>query len=351
MMRDEALKLQGKAEASRRRARERRPNRSKEQIRVRRLHATLAAAYSEAMGASGASPTEAARVGLKVLGLDHLSEAVLNQVFISPNWPYLLRAEIKKTQMLLLKLDEANLRTTKRRRQDAWKMIFDHGIKGVRRVMKKHNTTTNLQQVDQMCPTGLRWEISQTDFSKPEFQAERNNWLASLPQGKYDVTLSESYITVTAKTLTDVPVLLVWSSRHNFCDLSPPAMIHSAGPWSKENLPTAVESFFQLNAYHPFAQCSHPQKHTDPVPLTEISPLCAEGDTVDRKMLHFCSHRECAGLDPAKFRSNRKEVNNMDFLSKFLDFLLQNHRSEGDNSQPDQNLPRILALCEKNGQS
>ena len=40
----------------------------------------------------------------------------------------------------------------------------------------------------------------------------------------------------------------------------------------------------------------------------------AEAGTVDRKMLHFCTHQSCAGLDPDKFRSNRKEVNNMDFL-------------------------------------
>jgi len=45
-MRSEALKLQGRAETSRRRACERRPNRNKEQVRIRRLHATLAVAYA-----------------------------------------------------------------------------------------------------------------------------------------------------------------------------------------------------------------------------------------------------------------------------------------------------------------
>ena len=33
-------------------------------------------------------------------------------------------------------------------------------------------------------------------------------------------------------------------------------------------------------------------------------------------MLHYCPHQSCAGLDPDNFRSNRKEVNNMDFLDK-----------------------------------
>jgi len=33
-------------------------------------------------------------------------------------------------------------------------------------------------------------------------------------------------------------------------------------------------------------------------------------------MLHFCPHQTCVGLDPGKFRSNTKEVNNMGFLDR-----------------------------------
>jgi len=116
IMRGEALKLQGRAETSRRRARERCPNRSKDQVRTRRLHATLAVAYSEALIATADSTvTLAARVGLKALGLDHLPEAILRYVQISPNRAYLLRAEVKKVQAQLLKLDEAQLREGKQK--------------------------------------------------------------------------------------------------------------------------------------------------------------------------------------------------------------------------------------------
>ena len=72
------------------------------------------------------------------MGLDHLPEAVQ----ISPNWAYLLRAQVKKVQGQLLKLDEAQLREGKRKRCDAKKYIFDHGIKGVRRVMNKHHSSS-----------------------------------------------------------------------------------------------------------------------------------------------------------------------------------------------------------------
>ena len=94
IMREEALKLQGKSEAGRRRARERRPDRSKEQINTRRLQATLAVAYSEALQSTEDSEiTVATRIGLKTLGLDHLPEVLYKHIRASTNWAYLLRAE------------------------------------------------------------------------------------------------------------------------------------------------------------------------------------------------------------------------------------------------------------------
>jgi len=81
IMRGEALNLPVRAETSRRRARKRHPNSSKEQVRTRRLHTTLAVAYSEALAATANfRVTVATRVGLKALGLDHLPEAFLRHV-------------------------------------------------------------------------------------------------------------------------------------------------------------------------------------------------------------------------------------------------------------------------------
>lgn len=131
--------------------------------------------------------------------------------YSSPKWSYLLRLEIKKTQARLTKLDEAHLRADKRRRGDAKKYIFDHGIKGVRRVMNKHSTVTDLQQVDHKCPTGLLWRLLPSIQPWPDIKAEIETWLATLPKG-YDITLSDAQLVVTAKTLTDVPILLTLSS-------------------------------------------------------------------------------------------------------------------------------------------
>jgi len=216
----------------------------------------------------------------------------------------------------LLKLYEAHLREGKRKRGDAKKYIFDHGIKGVQRVMNKHDTVTGLQQVDHSCPPGLHWEISPLEHSRPKLKAQTHEWTSSLPSDKYDITLNDTHIAIRAQILTDVPALLTWSPQNPSPFASSPTLIYSTGPWTKNNLVTAVEFFFQRNAYHPFAHCSHPQKHSDPVPLTEILPKSVGTTTANRKMLHYCPHQVCAGLDPDHFHSNRKEVNNMDFLDK-----------------------------------
>jgi len=245
IVRGEALKLQVRAETSRHRARERRPNRSKDQVRTRRLHATLAVAYSEVLTATADSiVTVATRAGLKALGLDHLLEATLRYVHISPNWAYLLRAEVKKVQAQLLKLDEAHLREGKRKRCNTKKHIFGHGIKGVRRVMNKHGTVTGLQQVDHSCPIGLHWEVSPLELSRHNIKAEMHEWTSSLPRDKYEVSLTDTYIKIRANILTDDPALLTWAPKYPSPFTSLPTLKYSTGPWTKDNLVTAVEFFF-----------------------------------------------------------------------------------------------------------
>ena len=121
----------------------------------------------------------------------------------------------------------------------------------------------------------------------------------SLPSDKYDVTLTDTHIAIRAKILTDVSALLTWSPQ---------------------NLSPVLSKEMETNAYHPFAQCSHHQKHGAPVPLTEILQKSAEIDRAACEMLHNCPHHVCAGLDPDNFRSNRKEAHNMDFLDESKKF-------------------------------
>jgi len=204
-------------------------------------------AYSETLIATADSRVRvAARVGLKALGLDHLPEAILRYVQISPNWENLLRAEVKKVQAQLLKLDEAQLREGKRKRCDATEYIFDHGIKGVRRVMNKHGTVTGLQQVDHSCPKASTGRPLPWNFPDP---ISKLRCMSGRPP--YRPTSMKSplltHIKISAKFLTDVPALLTWVPKHPSPFTSLPTLAYSNGPWTKDNLVTAVEFFFQRN--------------------------------------------------------------------------------------------------------
>jgi len=77
--------------------------------------------------------------------------------------------------------------------------------------MNKHCTVTGLQQVDHSCPTGLHWEISPLEHSRPNLKAETHDWTSSLPSDKYDFKLADKHIAIRAKILTDVSALLTWS--------------------------------------------------------------------------------------------------------------------------------------------
>ena len=153
--------------------------------------------------------------------------------------------------------------------------------------MNKHGTVTGLQQVDHSCPIGLHWEVSPLELSRPNFKAEMHAWTSSLPPDKYKVSLTDTYIKISAKIFTDVLALLAFAPKYPSPFTSLSTLIYSTGPWTTDNLVIAVEFFFQRNAYRPFAQCSPPQ-HSDPVPRTEILPNEVGATIADRRMLHYC---------------------------------------------------------------
>ena len=89
------------------------------------------------------------------------------------------------------------------------------------------------------------------ELSRPNIKAEMHEWTSSLPPDKYEVSLTDTYIKISAKFLTNVPALLIWAPKHPSPFTSLPTLVYSNGPWTKDNLVTAVEFFFQRNAYHP----------------------------------------------------------------------------------------------------
>jgi len=114
--------------------------------------------------------------------------------------------------------------------------------------MNKYGTVTGLQQVDHSCPIGLHWEASPLEISRPNIKPEMHEWTSSLQPDKYEVSLTDTYIKISAKILTDIPALLTWAPKHPSPFASLPTLVYSTGPWTKDNLVTAVEFFFQRNA-------------------------------------------------------------------------------------------------------
>ena len=84
---------------------------------------------------------------------------------------------------------------------------------------------------------------------------------------KYTLVIDSEGIAVSTKTLIHMAGLLDWAtSFQGGPQLQQPSLILSTGPWREENLVAAVESFFQTNAYRPFATCA--REHTGPVPMS-----------------------------------------------------------------------------------
>ena len=148
VLRKEALNMQLKEAKSRRRAKERLPGRNKEQTKVRREHSIFAAAYGDAMRQkSHDGVTTATKMDMDLLDLS-FSDKAMQIIRGMKDWVETLRNELRKKRNALNVLAQKQLRGEKSRRSGYKKYIFEHGIKGVRRVMRKHGTVSSLQQVE-----------------------------------------------------------------------------------------------------------------------------------------------------------------------------------------------------------
>jgi len=119
------------------------------------------------------------------------------------------------------------------------------------------------------------------------------------------------------EVLTDMLPLL-HATQNSPPDLGTRSLIYEMGPWKAENLLTGIESFFQKNAYHPFATCGNSKcGKTGPIPLsTTTHSTNPEQILPTRNMEHFCDGDTCFSTDPTNFRSNRHHTSDRTFLDK-----------------------------------
>jgi len=97
------------------------------------------------------------------MGLRSMSDGARRVIRGMPRWAEALRSEIKKYRNLLTKLEEKQHNKDSCKKASAQQFIFEFGIKGVRRVLNKHDKATAMSEVYWECPTGFRWAWSDKD--------------------------------------------------------------------------------------------------------------------------------------------------------------------------------------------
>ena len=90
------------------------------------------------------------------LGFFHLRPTFQKLVRQHDRWKALLRVEIGKAELMIIENLKQNRRDD-RRNIGKKNEIFKHGIKGIKKITGKYNTSKPLTEVEISCQCGLGW--------------------------------------------------------------------------------------------------------------------------------------------------------------------------------------------------
>ena len=145
--------------------------------------------------------------------------------------------------------------------------------------------------------------------------------------------MTQEGLEIKLETLTDMLPLL-HATQNPPLDLGTRSLMYHIGPWKGENLLTGIESFFQKNAYHPFAICGNPNcGKAGPMPLSTTTHNTNPEQTLPtRNMEHFCDGNTCFTTDPTNFSKQSTPHKRQNFLRQSRHIRLSDYRSWRDNS-------------------
>jgi len=150
--------LQDKAWKARRRAGERREHRNKTQNTLLKRISLLSAALTETAPLQPRDRIKGAtRRAMQELGFFHLLPTFQKLVRQHDRWKALLSVEIGKAESLMKKENLKQSRRDDRRDIGRKNEIFKHGIKGIKKITGKYNTSKPLTEVKISCLCGLKW--------------------------------------------------------------------------------------------------------------------------------------------------------------------------------------------------
>jgi len=315
--------LQDKAWKARRRVGERKEHRNKTQNTLQQRISLLKAALTQTAPLQPKDKIEGAtRTAMQGLGFLHLRATFQKLVRQHDRWKALLTEEISKAEKLM---DKENLKQNRRDdRKDIGRKneIFKKGIKGIKKITGKYNTSKPLTEVKISCPCGLKWTWHE-DVSSLIDQQEREErttvWIKDCATNlrTHSLKLSQQGMEIRVEALADM-ILLIRATQNSPQDLGTRSLIYDTGPWKGENLLAGIEIFFQKNAYHPFATCGYSEcGKTGPIPMSRTTDnATSEEPLPTRSIGHFCEGETCFRTDPTHFRSTRHLTRDTTFLDK-----------------------------------
>jgi len=192
------------------------------------------------------------------LGFLHLRTTFQKLVRQHDRWKVLLTAEIGKAESLIEKETLKQSRRDDRRDIGRKNEIFKNGIKGIKNITGKYNTSKSLTKVKISCPCGLKWtwQDHASLMNEKGKEARTLIWIQKCTSNfrTHSLRMTQEGMEIKLETLTDMLPLLQ-ATQDPPLDLGTRSLIYDLGPWKIENLLAGMKSFFQKNAYLPFATC------------------------------------------------------------------------------------------------
>ena len=265
-----ALSLQSRAQAARRRAHERPADRNKMQrtaMQDIQLYTCALRETVEPQHWSSADLPLATRRALQRLGLQRLTVLQAKFLRILPLWRRCIHRALEQSRNTLAAVGESQRKEAEKALRRRFHWLFEKGVKGIQRILGKRKPQQAMESVTQRCPCGLQWKHDDVNSTSTLLTWARQAapWMDT---DRYTIHADQSHVSVKVHVLTDLYPLIQSSLRcPPFADGGPPKLLYETGPWTGDNICTALECFFQSNAYHPQATCDQ-CGHSGSIPIS-----------------------------------------------------------------------------------
>jgi len=238
----------------------------------------------------------------------------------------LLTEEIWKAEKLMDRENLTQNRRDDRRDVERKNEIFENGIKGIKKITVKYNTSKPLTELKISCPCGLKWGW-QDSGPPPEAHTARERRIrarikvCTVKLQSHSSKLTYDGVEVRLKSLAEMTLLIQATQphphpTHRTSKHAPSCMIMD--PADDHNQLVGIETFIQRNANHSYATRGNTEcGKTGPETMSRITMSPAQGQPSQiRSIDHFCAAKDCFRMDPTHFCSTRHLTKDKTFLDR-----------------------------------